>query len=458
MPIKAKMKAIPSVETILKHPLFEPIIKNSSRERVLVSLRQFLDLCRISIKQEATIDLSMEAIAYEIKKIIKKEDTPSLKRVINASGTIIHTNLGRSILPDEAIKAINLAASGPVNLEYDIERGKRGERDSHIENLICRLTGAEAATIVNNNAAAVLITLNSLAKKKEVIISRGELVEIGGSFRIPDIMKSSNCKMIEVGTTNRTRLSDYETAISNKTGALLKVHTSNYKIEGFTESTSLKDLSSLSMRQSIPLIEDLGSGAMIDLSPYGIEGEPLIKERLEMGADIVTFSGDKLLGGPQSGIIAGKKELIKKINKNPLKRALRVDKITIAALEALLMLYLNKDRVKDNIPSLRYMTRSEDEVRSIAEKAADSLKQIFNDKAIISLEKGYSEPGSGALPGQKIPTTLIIIKHEILSPSSLSKKFRNNDPAIIGRVQKDSFILDPRSVDSFKDMVPSNSF
>lgn len=458
MTIKVKMKDIPSVEKILLHPLFEPIIQNSSRERVALTISQFLDICRISIKEGTSIDLSIEAISSEIKKIIKKEDTPSLKRVINASGTIIHTNLGRSVLPDKAIKAINLAASGAVNLEYDIERGKRGKRDSHIENIICRLTGAEAATVVNNNAAAVLITLNSLAKKKEVIISRGELVEIGGSFRIPDIMKSSNCKMIEVGTTNRTRLSDYERAISNKTGALLKVHTSNYKIEGFTESTSLKDLSSLSMRLSIPLVEDLGSGAMIDLSSYGIPGEPLIKERLMAGVDIVTFSGDKLLGGPQCGIIAGKKELIKKINKNPLKRVLRVDKLTIAALEALLLLYLNKDTLKENIPSIRYMTRSKDEVRSIAEKTADSLKEIFNEKALITLEKGYSEPGSGALPGQKIPTTLVTIKHKTLSPSSLSKKFRNNDPAIIGRVQKDSFILDPRSVDSFHDLVPSISF
>ena len=371
MPKKAKLKDIPSVEKILLHPLFEPIIKNSSRERVALTIRTFLDHCRTSINEEKTINLSIEAIAREIKKNIKKEDTPSLKRIINASGTIIHTNLGRSILPDKAIKAINLAASGSVNLEYDIESGKRGERDSHIENLICRLTGAEAATVVNNNAAAVLIALNSLAKKKEVIISRGELVEIGGSFRIPDIMKSSNCKMIEVGTTNRTRLSDYENAISNKTGALLKVHTSNYKIEGFTETTSLKDLAILSKKLSIPLIEDLGSGAMIDLSSYGIPGEPLIEERLLKGADIVTFSGDKLLGGPQCGMIAGKKELIKKVNKNPLKRALRVDKLTIAALEALLLLYLNKDTLSENIPSIRYMTRSSDEVRSIAEKLVD---------------------------------------------------------------------------------------
>lgn len=458
MPNKSKLKAIPSVEKILLHPLFEPIIKDSSRERVALTVSDFLDICRTSIKNDITIDLSIETIAGEIKKIIKKEDSPSLKRVINASGTIIHTNIGRSILPDKAIKAINLAASGSVNLEYDIETGKRGERDSHIEKLICRLTGAEAATIVNNNAAAVLITLNSLAKKKEVIVSRGELVEIGGSFRIPDIMNSSNCKMIEVGTTNRTRLADYENAISNKAGALLKVHTSNYKIEGFTETTSLKDLSSLSKRLSIPLIEDLGSGAMIDLSKYGIPGEPLIRERLLMGADIVTFSGDKLLGGPQCGIIAGKKELIKKINRNPLKRALRVDKLTISALEALLLIYLNKDTLKENIPSIRYMTRSEDEVRTIAEKTARSLKHTFNEKALITVEKGYSEPGSGALPGQKIPTTLVIIKHKTLSPSSLAKKFRNNDPAIIGRVQKDSFILDPRSVDSFEDLLPSISF
>lgn len=458
MPDKTKLKDIPSVEKILSHTSFQQIIKESSRERATAALRDFLVICRLSINNGKKIDLSLENIASETGKIIKKEDDPSLKRVINASGTIIHTNLGRSILPDQVIKAINIAASGAVNLEYNIESGKRGERDSHIEKLICRLTGAEAATVVNNNAAALLITLNTLSKKREVIVSRGELVEIGGSFRIPDIIKSSGCKMMEVGTTNRTRLSDYENAVSNKTGLLLKVHTSNYKIEGFTESTSLRELSNISKKQSLPLVEDLGSGAMIELSSYGIAGEPLIRDILLRGADLVTFSGDKLLGGPQCGIIAGKKELIKKINKNPLKRALRVDKITIAALEALLKLYLNKETVNKNIPSIKYMTRSEDDIRKIAEKAAHSLKKFFNSKASISIEKGFSEPGSGSLPGQKIPTALIVIHHKTLSSSSLAKKFRKSEPSIIGRLHKDRFILDPRSVDSFKDLIPSVKF
>jgi L-seryl-tRNA(Ser) seleniumtransferase len=347
-----------------------------------------------------------------------------------------------------------MAARHPVNLEYDIEKGRRGDRDSHVEDLICRLTGAEAATVVNNNAAAVLLTLNSLARRKEVIVSRGELVEIGGSFRIPEIISASGCKMHEVGTTNRTRIGDFNGALSAKTGAILKVHTSNYKVVGFTEEAGLAELAILGKDNNIPVIEDLGSGALADLSAFGLPREPLVEESLKAGVDIVTFSGDKLLGGPQAGIIAGKKELIKKIKKNQLKRALRVDKLTLAALEALLKLYLNRDTFCEKIPTLRFLTRPLCELELLARDAAKTLEVFFEGEARVDVEDGSSQIGSGALPGEEIPSKLIVIRHKSLTPSRLASHFRAASPPVIGRVKDDSFILDVRCVDRPQDLSP----
>ena len=458
MNAKDKLKKIPSVEKLLSNPLFEPAIEKYSRGRVTDHIRNILDEYRRKIIKGERCSLSVRQIASMIDKAINAEESPSMRRVVNATGTVIHTNLGRSILPDEALKAIRIAASGAVNLEYDLEQGKRGERDSHVEKLICGLTGAEAATVVNNNAAAVMLALNTLANRKEVIVSRGELVEIGGSFRIPDIIKSSGCRMVEVGTTNRTRVSDYESALTKRTRLLLKVHTSNYRIEGFSESADIAELVKLGRAANLPVLEDLGSGALVDLSIYGLPKEPVVRERIEKGADVVTFSGDKLLGGPQAGIIAGKSELIKKINKNPLKRALRVDKLTIAALEATLKLYLNPNTIHEKLPTLHYLTRPLELLEAIAKEATGLLGGELGDEASVSVEKGASEIGSGALPVETLPTWLVTIQHKSFSPNRVERLFRNSNPPIIGRISNDRFILDVRCIEKAEDLLPIKFF
>jgi len=456
MNINTKLRELPSVESLSNNPLFTDLFSNYSRDWIISTIRHTLEKWRKDILSGIHIDASPQHIFNEVNKTVSTAINPSLKKVINATGTVIHTNIGRSLLPEKSIKHMILCASSPVNLEYNIHTGKRGERDCHIEDLICRLTGAEAATVVNNNAAAILLVLNTLSKNKEVIVSRGELVEIGGSFRIPDIIKSSGCKMIEAGTTNRTRLSDYSTAVSKKTGALLKVHTSNYKIEGFTESVSLKELNKLAHEQSLTLIEDLGSGSVIDLSSFSLPYEPRITDSIKSGVHVVTFSGDKLLGGPQCGIIAGKKSIINKINKNPLKRALRIDKLRLAALESLLKIYLFEKNPHKKIPTLRYLTRSFDELTSLANLAQKEMNKVFKNSAHIEIINSSSEPGSGSLPGGSIPSLSLAIKHKKYSANKLSSLFRNNNPPIIGRIYKDTFLLDLRCIDTAKDLIPDN--
>lgn len=454
---KRPLQKIPSIDKLLKSKCLEKPIEQHSRERVVQTLRAILEDFRKKIKKGIGLEISDEMIAVELESIIEEENSHSLKTVINATGTIIHTNFGRAILPKESILAIQNAAARETNLEYDLEKGKRGSRDSHLEALICRLTSAEAATVVNNNAAAVLLVMNTVAKRKEVIVSRGELVEIGGAFRVPDIIKTSGCKLVEVGTTNRTRPEDYERAISKKTGALLKVHASNYKISGFTENADLKELVDLGRKNDLPVIEDLGSGALIDLSVYGLPKEPVVKEQIKKGVDVVTFSGDKLLGGPQAGIIAGKRELIKKINKNPLKRALRVDKVTIAALEALFRLYLNEETLQDKLPTLRFMTRSLSEMEEIAKAAAKELSKFFGNDAVIEISNGGSEIGSGSLPGEELATKIIAIDHKNMSPVKLAELFRRNNPPIIGRIKDDKFLLDVRCIEKGSELIPHTS-
>lgn len=454
---KPHLQKIPSVDRLLKTQRLQKLVEIYSRERILTTLRNLMDDLRDEVKRGETVDLSEDNISCLVEEKIAHEDRPSLRNVINATGTLIHTNLGRAVLPQEAIEAITACADAPVNLEYNLITGKRGARDSHLEQLICRLTGAEAATVVNNNAAAVLLTLNTLAKRKEVIVSRGELVEIGGAFRIPEIMKVSGCKLIEVGTTNRTRISDYDAAISARTALFLKVHTSNYRIVGFSESAGIEALAALGRDRSVAVVEDLGSGALIDLSVYGLPKEPVVREQLEKGAHIVTFSGDKLLGGPQAGIIAGKADLIGRINKNPLKRALRVDKITIAALEALFRLYLNKETLQKRLPTLRYMSRSLSELEDIAKDAAGRLAEFFGGEACIEIADGVSETGSGSLPGEELATRIIAIEHRKISPSRLAELFRKSNPPIIGRIKDDRFILDVRCIEKAEELVPSTA-
>ncbi len=373
-----------------------------------------------------------------------KMQSPGLKKVLNGTGTILHTNLGRAPLGKEAAFRVLETVSGYCNLEYDLEDGCRGERCGQIENILCEITGAEAAVAVNNNAAALLLILCTLAQGGEVIVSRGELVEIGGQFRIPDVMKQSGAGLVEVGTTNRTRLSDYETAVTETTKAILKVHTSNYRIIGFTEEASIEQLAPLREKYGIPLVEDLGSGALLDLTKYGLPGEPNVQDALRRGADIVCFSGDKLLGGPQAGIIAGKKEYIEKMRSNPLFRALRIDKITAAFLETILLEYRSMERALVRIPTLRMLTQNEKE---IAEDAAE-LKSLLDREAFdaeIALYPCRSKVGGGALPVTELPSMAVGIRPSKISAETLSRRLRRLPIPVVTRIEDENVLVDART-------------
>jgi L-seryl-tRNA(Ser) seleniumtransferase len=352
------------------------------------------------------------------------------------------------------MEAVAAVGGQPVNLEYDLSAGKRGRREGAVEALLTELTGAEAATVVNNNAAAVLLGLNTLADGKEVIVSRGELIEIGGSFRIPEIMAKSGATLKEVGSTNRTHPEDYEKAINDKTALLLKVHTSNYKVVGFTAEVALEELVALGTKHNIPVMEDLGSGALVDLSRYGLPKEPLVGERIQAGADVITFSGDKILGGPQAGLMVGKKSLIARMNKNHLQRALRCGKLTLAALEATLRLYRQSPDITAAIPTLKAFTRPLDEIRMIGEAILPRLRQALDKEFTIRLENSTAQIGSGALPTEELPTVVIAIEHKTLGAKSVAQKFRAAQPPVIGRIKDDLFLLDLRTIFDPEDVVP----
>lgn len=373
-----------------------------------------------------------------------KMQSPGLKKVLNGTGTILHTNLGRAPLGKEAASRVLETVSGYCNLEYDLEDGCRGERCGQIENILCEITGAEAAVAVNNNAAALLLILCTLAQGGEVIVSRGELVEIGGQFRIPDVMKQSGAGLVEVGTTNRTRLSDYETAVTETTKAILKVHTSNYRIIGFTEETSIEQLTPLREKYGIPLVEDLGSGALLDLTKYGLPGEPNVQDALRRGADIVCFSGDKLLGGPQAGIIAGKKEYIEKMRSNPLFRALRIDKITAAFLETILLEYRSMERALVRIPTLRMLTQNEKEIAEDAAELKILLEQAAFD-AEIALYPCRSKVGGGALPVTELPSMAVGIRPSKISAETLSRRLRRLPIPVVTRIEDENVLVDART-------------
>jgi L-seryl-tRNA(Ser) seleniumtransferase len=367
--------------------------------------------------------------------------------VINATGVVIHTNLGRAMLAEAAVDAITLAARSPITLEYDLEKGARGERDRMVEDELRVLTGAQAATVVNNNAAAVLLALNTLAEGREVIVSRGELIEIGGSFRIPDVMRKSGATLREVGTTNRTHLGDYAEAIGPQTALLLKVHPSNYRIVGFTASVAIGELCRLAAGRGLEVMEDLGSGALVDMRRFGLHQEPVVRERLEAGAGVVTFSGDKLLGGPQAGIIAGRQDLIDRIRSNPLKRALRCDKLTLAALSATLGIYLRAADLVQSLPVLRLLTRTPNELEIVANRARELLAQRVGEGFSIIVAGSVSEIGSGAMPGEGIETRVLRITHPAHSPEAIAAMFRRANPAIIGRIAEGAFTLDMRTIE-----------
>jgi L-seryl-tRNA(Ser) seleniumtransferase len=451
------LRELPSVDALLKHPRCETLLARYNREYVTGKCREIVDELRAELRQgkRRTDELKEESILIRVENRIRAESVPGHVRVVNASGTILHTNLGRALLPQAAIDAMTAVAGYPVNLEYDLAAGKRGRREEMIQRLLVELTGAEAATVVNNNAAAVLLGLNTFAQGKEVIVSRGELIEIGGAFRIPEVMAKSGAILKEVGSTNRTHPADYENAIDDRTALLLKVHTSNYKVVGFTSEVTLDQLVAIGKKHNIPVMEDLGSGALIDLGKYGLPKEPLVSERIRAGADVVTFSGDKILGGPQAGLMVGRREWIDRINKNHLQRALRCGKLTLAALEATLRLYRESPDITQVIPTLRAFTRPLDQVREFGEAVLPRLQAALGDGFRFILEASTSQIGSGALPTEELPTVVIAVEHEGRSAARIAEHFRSASPPIIGRIKDDRFLLDLRTIFDLQDLVPN---
>ena len=452
-----RLRALPAVGRLLAHPRAERLLQQYSRGYVVQQCRGVLDDLRRALTDTPDVDddlLSPESVLGRIEAAIGAAREPSLRRVVNATGTVLHTNLGRALLPQAAVAAVAAAAAAPLSLEYDLASGERGRREASVERLLVDLTGAEAATVVNNNAAAVLLVLNTLASGKDVIISRGEQIEIGGAFRMPDILARSGATLREVGTTNRTHAGDYEEAITPRTGLLLKVHTSNYRIVGFVAEVGLPELVAIGRRHGVPVVEDLGSGALVDLGRCGLPKEPVVRERIAMGADVVTFSGDKLLGGPQSGLVAGRASCVEQVAANPLHRALRCDKLTLAAMEATLRLYRESTDVYRDIPTLRILTRPPAEVEDVARRAAARLIDTFGAAFTVSVEESTCQVGSGALPVDELPTWIVAVEHRTMSAHGLAGWFRHASPPIIGRVRDGRFILDARTVFDAGDLVP----
>ena len=455
------LRQLPSVDELLKEDIAIKWLENAPRALVLDALRMAIEEKRKEIIKTSFVGAGPSAspdigqpqgVAPTSNEIVKMAGEIlntltqlNLRPVINATGVIVHTNLGRSILSESAVKNIEAVAKGYSNLEYDIEKGERGKRYHHIEKLLCRLTGAEAGFVVNNNAAAVLIALNTIAQNKEVIVSRGELVEIGGSFRIPEVMERSNAKLREVGATNKTHLKDYEKAVNDNTALLLKVHTSNYKIVGFAKEVSVSELVGLGRKKNLPVMFDLGSGCLIDLRKYGIEGEPTVSDAVDAGADIITFSGDKLLGGPQAGLIVGKKKYVDMIANNPLSRAIRIDKLTLAGLEATLMEYLDEEKAVKEIPTLNMLCQPLSEIEKKAEYIADGLKTT-SSRFEVSVIDETSQSGGGALPLTNLPTKVVAILPKGLSATAFEEMLRKNNPPIISRIKEGRILLDPRTI------------
>ncbi len=452
---RAIVRTLPAVEKLLASSALAQVLQRYNRAYVTEKTRGVLATLRQAILAGSITATPDEAtIARQIETVIAHEDRSPLRSVVNATGTVLHTNLGRALLAPAAIEEVVRVASTPVTLEYDLTEAGRGDRDDIIEDDILALTGAEAATVVNNNAAAVLLALNTLAEGKECIVSRGELVEIGGSFRIPDVMRKSGVILREVGTTNRTRIADYAEAITPQTGVLLKVHPSNYRIIGFTSSVTLDELVALGRTHKIPVMEDLGAGALVDLSAYGLPKEPVVAERVASGADVVTFSGDKLLGGPQAGLIVGRKEFIARIKKNPFKRALRPGKLTLAALSATLRLYRQAPNLLAALPTLRWLTRSQAEMDAMAAHVIPLLQTQLGEGFTITVESTQAQIGSGTLPEENLPSRAIAIRHARLSTEKIAARFRSSDPPILGRIHNGAFLLDLRGIFFPRDLIP----
>lgn len=441
------LSKLPSVSQLLAHDRIEPLIDAHGRAVITGLIRDQLAAVREAGRNGAPIP-EESSLIDGISEAAQTQALPRLRPVFNLTGTVLHTNLGRASLPEEAITALVEAARNPCALEYNIEEGGRGDRDDVVEQLLCDLTGAEAATVVNNNAAAVFLLLNTLAHKRKVVVSRGELVEIGGAFRVPDIMKRAGAKLVEVGTTNRTHLKDFAGAISPRTGMLMKVHTSNYAIEGFTHAVPEHELASLAHEHELPFTVDLGSGTLTNLEHWGLPHEPTPRESIEAGADLVTFSGDKLLGGPQVGMLVGRRDLIARIRRNPLKRALRVGKLTLASLEAVLRLYLDPDRLAQRLTTLQQLTRPETEIREAAERVLPALQSALAalevDVEIVPLR---SQIGSGSLPVDRLPSVGLAVRSRGRSSGVLNRleaSFRQLPKPVIGRIEDAALLLDLR--------------
>ncbi len=439
------LRQLPSVDELLRDKRIAALAERDSRTIVTDAVRAALQNLRDTILEghlsSSQVELAIATLPDAVERFVRRAMQPSLRPVINATGVILHTNLGRAPVATAALDHIRDVSAGYSNLEYDLDSGERGKRDVHVQRLFAHLLGDDVSTIVvNNNAAAVLLALNALAEGGEVLVSRGELVEIGGSFRIPDVMSKSGATLREVGTTNRTRLADYERAITDRTKLILRVHRSNFQIVGFTAQPSLAELAALAHDHRLPIMEDLGSGALFDLASVGVNGEPGVSESLAAGVDVVTYSGDKLLGGPQAGILSGKPDIIARMRSNPLFRALRVDKLIYAALEATLLAYVRQDY--DSVPALRMMRISAEKVGARAQKLASQLPASYKSE----ITDGDSVIGGGAAPGATLKTKLLVVSLEGVSAGELSTRLRRSDPPVIARVEEDRVVLDLRTV------------
>jgi len=441
-------RRLPSVDQVLKTPPGLAALELFGHKALVGAVRNVL----AEVRAEGGSSRAADAIAVAARHRLEAQIRPSLRQVFNLSGTVLHTNLGRAIIAEAAVEAAVVAMRNAVALEFDVDEGKRGDRDEHVRQLLCELTGAEDATVVNNNAAAVLLVLNTLASGREAIVSRGELIEIGGAFRMPEIMSRAGARLVEIGTTNRTHRKDYAKAIGEQTGLVLKVHTSNYRIEGFTASVEPRELVELARAHGVPVVHDLGSGTLVDLARFGLKHEPTVAEAIAEGADLVTFSGDKLLGGPQAGFVAGRKELIGRLNTNPMKRALRVDKIRLAALEATLKLYRDPDRLAERLPTLRLLSRPEEEIRAQAGRLAPVLGKLLGANFSIEVTGCESQIGSGALPLDGIASAGLACRPRANSGSgralaALSAALRWLPIPVIGHIADGRLVLDLRCLD-----------
>jgi L-seryl-tRNA(Ser) seleniumtransferase len=441
-------RALPSVDAMLKR--LDDEISCWGREQVTALLREMLSQARQAITAGTSAAVTADSLHEQLRERLVQRNSASLKPVFNLTGTVLHTNLGRALLPAEAVAAVVEVATRPTNLEFDLDGGARGQRDSHVEALICELTGAEAATVVNNNAAAVLLVLNTLALNREVPVSRGELVEIGGSFRIPEVMQRANCSLVEVGATNRTHLKDYAAAITDQTALLMKVHTSNYRVEGFTAEVEESALADLAHSHNLPLVLDLGSGSLADFAALGLPPEPTASASINNGADLITFSGDKLLGGPQCGLIAGRRDLIERINANPLKRALRLDKMTLAALAEVLRLYRDPATLVARLPTLRHLTRTAQDITAQADALLPAVQKAFHGHYSVEVMPCNSQIGSGALPIETLASAGLCIRPlsgEDAQVRELSTKLRQLSVPVLGRISKGALWLDLRCLE-----------